>query len=449
MFMYGTRVVVILIMLAALFGLLPVPAYGQSEIDLVIGGAGSTSWDIQQISPGDSGTKTVELSNVGSSNGQVTIWISDIVSTEGVNPESETGDTSEPGELINYILLGCSAEGLSTNIILPVTIDNLPQSAVDTNYIGLPLNASASVTLVWEWEFEETGQPQNDAYGDGLSFTINYLLEGGSSGNPNTVFFNPPPPDYQHLDLDILGGEASARVNSSGRLIESLTAAAPDSLVELALDRGTRITSGGGDDINKIEIRAVDNPAPPEDGIQIIGEAYEIVGYTGDSIASSIVFDKPVALKIAYHSDWLPEDVASLFIGTLDSNGNWQRFEGNYIANEPRVITTIINRSSVFAILACLEPREEATGGLIPAVPAPAEPVPYPSATAGVEGTIAADSQDTTEIAPGNGGKTYIISNADIIESWQRVSLAVMVAGSAALVVLGILERRRNAYDRF
>ena len=40
-----------------------------------------------------------------------------------------------------------------------------------------PLNVGDNVTLVWEWQFNETGRPQNDAQGDNLSFTINYMLE--------------------------------------------------------------------------------------------------------------------------------------------------------------------------------------------------------------------------------------------------------------------------------
>lgn len=453
MFMYGTRAVVILVILAALFGFLPVPAHGQDEIDLVLGGAGSTSWDIQGITPGSSGTKTVELSNDGSSDGQVTIWISDIVSTEGVNPESETGDTSEPGELINYILLDCSATGLTTNIVLPVTIDNLPQNAADTDYIRLLLDASESITLTWEWEFEETGQPQNDAYGDGLSFSINYYLEEVSSAPP-VVEDNPVvvgyyiPTNYQQLDFNILGNEASVSVDSSGRLISSLSVIAPDYLVELALENGTIITSSGGDKIKKIEVRAVDNPAPPAEGAQMIGEVYEIIGYTEDAIESSIVFKKPVVLNIAYHSDWLPEEVSSLYVATLDSNGNWQKFDGYQYSSEPNEISVIINRSSVFTILACLKLGEEVTGGFIPVISDPGESMPH-QAPAGVEESIAAGPQNTTKITPPSRGRSYIISNADIIERWQRVSLAVMIAGSAALMVLGILERRRNAYNRY
>ena len=82
-----------------------------NPVDLELGGEGATPWSIINVRPSDSGTKTVELHNVGSQDGFVTIWIEDIISTEGANPESETGDTAEPGESADYLLLNLTADG--------------------------------------------------------------------------------------------------------------------------------------------------------------------------------------------------------------------------------------------------------------------------------------------------------------------------------------------------
>ncbi len=149
--------------------------YDPSVIDLVLGGEGATGWAIENIMPCDSGTQTVTLHNAGSADGFVIIWISNIVSGECVNPESET-DTTEPGELDDHLLFDLSATGLSTNLSLPTTINNLPQSIDDPNYIRIsPLNDGDTITLNYDWELPcETG---NEAQGDCLSFTINYLLE--------------------------------------------------------------------------------------------------------------------------------------------------------------------------------------------------------------------------------------------------------------------------------
>jgi|GEM_PF-3157790 len=177
-FRYATRLLLVATIGVVLVGFLPaaVQANGGNPIDLELGGAGASSWDIANIAPGDSGTETVELHNAGSRNGFVTIWISDTVSGEGLNPESETGDTSEPGELDDHLLFNLSCSGLSTNLNLPVTIGNLPRSVSDPNYIKIiPLNAGDTVDLEWQWQLPP--QTDNDVQGDSLSFTINYLLK--------------------------------------------------------------------------------------------------------------------------------------------------------------------------------------------------------------------------------------------------------------------------------
>ena len=53
----------------------------EPPVDLVLGGEGATSWQIENIKPGDVGTKTVTLHNAGYKDGEVTIWITDIVSS--------------------------------------------------------------------------------------------------------------------------------------------------------------------------------------------------------------------------------------------------------------------------------------------------------------------------------------------------------------------------------
>lgn len=178
--------------------------YDPSVIDLVLGGEGATPWTIENIMPCNGGTKTATLHNAGSADGNITIWISDIVSGECTNPESET-DTTEPGELDDHLLFDLSATGLSTNLVLPVTINDLPQSVEDPNYIRIsPLNAGETITLNYDWELPcDTG---NEVQGDCLSFTINYLLEEfppppsppGPPGLPPErepfVPPNPPPP---------------------------------------------------------------------------------------------------------------------------------------------------------------------------------------------------------------------------------------------------------------
>jgi hypothetical protein len=172
------KVALALTMLVAIAGFPSAPIQPRESIRLVLGGGGKNSWDIGNIKPGDSGNKTVELYNDSDSDGDIIIWISDTISGEGMNPESETGDTAGPGELGDYLLFNGSCSHLDTNLSLPVTIYALPQSASGPHYMKIvPFHARETIVLTWEWEFPKSSQPQNNAQGDSLSFTINYLLE--------------------------------------------------------------------------------------------------------------------------------------------------------------------------------------------------------------------------------------------------------------------------------
>lgn len=175
-----------------MLGPLPAPAQAQEQepIDLVLGGEGATSWFVDDIKPCASGTEEVTLHNAGYLDGFVVIWISDIVSGEGKNPEPETNTTDEDGgELDNYLLLDLSTDPsglITTNVSLPATINDLPQSVDDSNYIWIvPLNHEGAdgdtVTLYWYWELPcETG---NDAQGDTLSFSMTYFLREFGPGS--------------------------------------------------------------------------------------------------------------------------------------------------------------------------------------------------------------------------------------------------------------------------
>jgi hypothetical protein len=189
---YAASIIPATVLGLVLLGSLPVPA--QAQPNLVVEGEGATSWAIGGIIPSDSGTKTVTLRNIGDADGQVFIWISDIVSSEGAQPESETGNTDEPGELLENLLFSISSDdpGFNTDLSLPTTLDNFPNAADGTPYITVnPLNAGDEVTITWYWELPfETG---NEVQGDLLSFTINYSLE---------EFPSPPPQNPPHLPTE-------------------------------------------------------------------------------------------------------------------------------------------------------------------------------------------------------------------------------------------------------
>jgi len=277
----------------------PVKA-ADNPVDLVLGGEGATSWNISNIKPGDGGIKTVELHNAGSKNGFVTIWVSDIISGEGINPESETGDTTEPGEFSDYLLLNLTADGLSSNINLPITINNLPQSATWSDYIELiPLKAGDTVDLQWDWELPT--QTGNDVQGDNISFTINYLLR-----------------EFEITDV-------SDVVTEEGAFKEEVVIGLEDGNAELIIEEGIVGQTEEGEPISEIWLFDVDKEslALSEDTVTI--GAHIVLGPDG------IIFDQPITLTTTYDPDDIPPRASegNLVIALWDeAAGDWVELAG-------------------------------------------------------------------------------------------------------------------------
>ncbi len=204
---YFAKLGLVLIVVFTLVCFLPITSKAQdATIDLVLSGEGATSWQASNIKPGESGTSTTTLHNAGYRDGTVNIWISDVVNTEGANPESETGNTAEPGDLGTNLLFNISSSRLTTNIGLPAKIDNMPQSVSGSNYLKIDqLNSGETLVVEWQWKLPtETG---NDVQSDSLSFSINYCLEeligqdgeSDNSGSPSDQMLPTPIPTPNHI----------------------------------------------------------------------------------------------------------------------------------------------------------------------------------------------------------------------------------------------------------
>ena len=123
-----------------------------------------------------------------------------------MNPESETGNTAEPGELMNFLRFNVISSDISTNVGLPATLHHFPHSVPERNVMTIPLNANANTTLLWEWEFAELGPSVNAAQGDSLSFSISFTLvdelypEVTEEENEDPPLHYGIPPDYDPPD---------------------------------------------------------------------------------------------------------------------------------------------------------------------------------------------------------------------------------------------------------
>jgi len=150
--------------------LLPVPVFAQGPVDLTFEETGVFPLSITGILPGDHGSTFVDLHNNGTENGIVYIWVDNISMTDRYgNPG---------GGLANYLYFNVSHHDITSNVILPARITSFPKAPLQPDYFIIidSFNAGETVRLNWTWEFEETGQPQNDAQNNTLHFNLSYTL---------------------------------------------------------------------------------------------------------------------------------------------------------------------------------------------------------------------------------------------------------------------------------
>lgn len=320
---YATRLLLVVTVALSLLGFLPAKVQAQvNPVDLELGGEGATPWMISNIQPGDSGIKMVELHNVGSEDGFVTIWVSDIISNEGMNPESETGDTTGPGEFENYLLLDLTAEGLSSNVNLPAIINNLPQNATGPDYIEIrPLKEGETVFLRWDWEF--LAQAGNDVQGDDISFSINYLLRELApppslpGGGPAIIIGEKERETVKAvLETNMLGEELGVETEADGTLREPLTLTDPDGLFVIEVDSGSKIASIDGVPITRLELSVLEESIESPDDIVILSPTYKVTGYINELEISPITFNPSAKLTILYDPRDLPENVFLPFVAS-------------------------------------------------------------------------------------------------------------------------------------
>ena len=351
---HTARLLMAVVVGLSLLGFLPSAAQAQTNpVDLELGGAGATSWNIFNVRPTDSGTKTVELRNVGSQDGFITIWISDIFNSEGLNPESETGDTAEPGELDDYLLFNLSADGLCSNLNLPAKIGNLPHNVLGPDFIEIiPLKAGETVNLQWTWELPAgTG---NAAQGDSISFTINYLLRECSITDVSSV------------------------VSANGTFTETVTAESETGKGKITIAQGTVGQTEAGDPVSEIWLIEIDRKPPSPPPNTAIISTYDI-GPNG------VTFDRPVTLTFSYNDpDDIPARVreADLTIAFLDKNPcRWVTLGGSTVDTESNIISAPVSHFCKFGIAAYIPspPISEDWGMGIPLpIPSPPPPTPPP-----------------------------------------------------------------------
>ena len=379
-------VIVILCMAMVQIGLFPaVIRAADPPVNLVLGGTGATAWN-EYVKPGSSGTKTVTLQNTGTESGSVTIWLSNIISGEGLNPQSETGNTADPGELDLYLLLSIAVSGLNTNMTLPATIGNFPQSVSDAKFIKInSLNAGDTVTLVWHWKLSpETG---NDVQGDMLSFSINYTLEQLTTSTPPIITSDwggssepiaPPMPDTPHSDtssitpipalgsvcsntitVNMLGQETSATMTTDGVLCQQCLARDGQNEYQFQLEQGTRLSSTAGVIPTYIIFQNSSKSIQSPEGSVLVSSIFEMNAYADKQSVNTIpIRIEPMSkLSLAYDPDKLPANASEVYIAYY--NNGWNAVTGTGGPAEVGTARGEVNHFTVFAVLARVPPEQD------------------------------------------------------------------------------------------
>jgi len=181
--------------------LLPLSVVAQSPVDLTCKETGVFPWNVTGILPGEHGSTFIDLHNNGTESGIVYVWVTNISSTDR--------DGNPGGGLVKYMRFNVSHHLLNSTVILPARINSFPKAPLLPDHFIIidSFKAGDTIRLNWTWEFEETGQPQNDAQNNTLHFNLSYTLvnlsapaiptpvptgtQPGSPGGPGVLPQNP------------------------------------------------------------------------------------------------------------------------------------------------------------------------------------------------------------------------------------------------------------------
>jgi hypothetical protein len=416
--------ITVVILILALFSSLSLPvAAAAPTVKLALGGSGATGWNIGGIKPGDHGTQLITVMNSGTETGDLTIWVSNIVNTEGTNPKFEPSPGS--GDLGYYITFSIVSGRISSNITMPSLVNSLPQSAGDSHYIKvLSLAAGETISINWNWSLPSgTG---NIVQGDSLSLTINYALEEISplpappapistsvttpaSTTPvttSTPDVTPPTPTSAvaastpgvtpppltppvppsapcvsgPLQLVSPDNTVTLGVLFDNSTSGSNTAAFFDNKLTLQFDANTKITLSNGQSPETIGVSIVQNSPAANTGTVNISPIYQISdGYDSSGNYREVYFDRPVTISLRYDPAAVPKNATAVYIAYYeekpdDPNPVWVRLEypQDYVP-ESGQISGLLSHLSLFTVIAEVAPSVQSQIPL-PVPPAKVQP---------------------------------------------------------------------------
>ncbi len=405
-------------------------------LDLEIDSPGTIRWDMSNIKPGDSGLEPVTLRNTGNATGYLCIWISDLVDDEGVNPESETGNTTNPGELSTYLYLDIINNGMTfgrlieygrLNMALPVSLRYFP---ADMNHAlcitSTALEVGQALELQWQWSLSPG--TRNDAQGDTASFSLNYSLiyelpplfiePRGSGGGKKTEEPEEPeeteeitPEPTPETPPTSTPAADDNKIPETEPTIEARIFISEDGRCFIYIPRGLRVMTDSGQELLDIVIDSPDDiPSIPE-SFSMVSPVYRFYCKTPDGITDGTQLTHDVQLTIYFDPDKIPENaVVSIF--RYHPGSGWTKLDCQGDPSRGWLSARIDYLDTVAVLAVSEESMDVITGPAAPYMP---------------------DTEATS------------FTSAAL----RQVSLGVAVSGTIAMTVLaGIQRRRRNAMKR-
>jgi hypothetical protein len=406
-------------------------AYAAPVLDLELDDPGVIRWNIGNIMPGDSGMKSINLHNTGDITGYLYIWIADLVDDEGVNPEPETGDTGNPGELSHYISLDIinagmtfrklSGTGLLVNVVRPIMLDAFPANSNTSLYIvNPPIGAGQTLELQWQWQFLPAAG--NEVQGDTVSFSVYYMLgpqqsSGYGGGSLPKEEPDLPPPEVTPVDTTDNTNPEPAPPPARG-------CASDDGRCLITIPEGLRVITESGQELEYVVIDIPDEVPPLPEPFIFIAPVYRIIVHTEDGISEGTRLRQPVRLTIYFDTDKIPEN-AEVYIVSYHPDSGWVRLD--YSGDPSRgQLSAWMDYLNMVAIVVGGEVAEIVE---IPVEPDTPEQVPPAPEVAPPDVTVL--DSDTEALS---GGMMLL----------KHASLGVAVSGSVAMAVLAFIQRRRR-----
>ncbi|MDD1748083.1 MAG: hypothetical protein LUQ16_10010, partial [Methanomassiliicoccales archaeon] len=288
----GTRAttLVLTLLITASFLTILTPSSNAAEVpvfDLELNDGYDTPFALENLKPGDMGSKVVQLRNVGNVAGQIAIWVSNV---------QEYDYAGDGAHLDDYLYFEVNSAEISTDVRMPCLVHELPTAPIGGSYIWLlNVRAGQTVQITWFWEFLENYQSQNEAQGDSLSFDINYLL--GEMPPPNL--------NMSWLEVQVLDQVTMALLDSECRSVDQVVATDSSLSMSLTIPEGTSCMSDDGRAVRRIAIAQEEESAPVGAGQALVSPVFSVSAFVSSDEMVSQFIDQAI-LRINYDPSLLP-----------------------------------------------------------------------------------------------------------------------------------------------